>query len=70
MASGGSFISIYDKQFNSRQDALTAGLNELIQMMSSKVGNADTSNYKQSILMATLKDIGKFKISTVQLSLF
>lgn len=70
MAGGGSFISVYDKQFKSRQDALTAGLNELKEMMLSKVGNADTSNYNQSILTATLKDIAKFEVSMVQLSLF
>lgn len=70
MAGGGSFISVYDKQFKSRPDALTAGLKELKEIMSSKVGNVDTSNYNQFILTATLKDIAKFEVSMVQLSLF
>lgn len=70
MAGGGSLISVYDKQFNSRQVALTAGLNELKEMMSAKLGNSDTSNYNQSVLTATLKDIAKFEVSMVQLSLF
>ncbi|WP_276348953.1 hypothetical protein [Daejeonella sp. JGW-45] len=70
MAGGGSFISVYDKHFKNRQDALTAGLNELKEMMSSKVGNSDNSNYNQSILTATLKDIAKFEVSMIQLSLF
>lgn len=59
-----------DKQFKSRQYALAAGLNEPNEMMSSKVGKADTSNYNQSILTASLKDIAKFEVSMVQLSLF
>lgn len=70
MAGGGSLISVYDKQFNGRHDALTAGLNELKEMMSAKLGNSDTSNYNQSVLITTLKDIAKFEVSMVQLSLF
>jgi hypothetical protein len=70
MAGGGSFLSVYDKQLRSREDALTTGLNELKNMMWAKVGDSDTSNYNQSVINATLKDIIKFQVSQVQLSLF
>lgn len=70
MAGGGSFLSVYDKRFKSRQDALTTGLNELKIMMSAKIGDSDTSNYNQSVINATLKDIIKFQVNQVQLSLF
>jgi hypothetical protein len=39
-------------------------------MMTEKIGHRDTTNYKQPILMATLKDIVKSQIGLVQLSLF
>lgn len=70
MAGGGSFLSVYDKQFKSRQDALTSGLDELKTMMSAKIGDSDTSNYNQAVINATLKDIIKFQVDQVQLSLF
>lgn len=69
-AGGGSALSVYGKQFKSREDALTCGLNELKDMMADKIGNSDTSNYKQPIILATLRDITKAKINMVQLSLF
>lgn len=69
-AEGGYHLSVYGKQFKSREDALTCGLNELKDMMTDKIGNTDTSNYKQSIILATLREITKVKISMVQLTLF
>jgi hypothetical protein len=69
-AGGGSALSVYDKQFKSHEDALTCGLNELKDMMTDKIGNTDTSNYKQPIILATLREITKVKISMVQLTLF
>ena len=69
-AGGGSALSVYDKTFKSREDALTYALNELKNMMTAKIGNADTSNYKQPIILATLREITKVKISMVQLSIF
>ena len=69
-AGGGSALSVYGKQFKSREDAMTCGLNQLKDMMTTKLNNADTSNYKQPIILATLRDITKAQINMVQLSLF
>jgi hypothetical protein len=69
-AGGGYGLSVYGKQFKSREDAMTCGLNDLKSTMTAKIGNTDTSNYKQCIIMATLKDITKAPINMVQLSLF
>ena len=69
-AGGGSALSVYDKQFKSRQDALTFALNKLKGMMAEKIGNTDTTNYKQTIILATLKEITKAQVNMVQLALF
>jgi len=69
-AGGGSALSVYDKQFKSRQDALTFALNKLKDMMTDKIGNTDTTNYKQPIILATLREIAKAQINMVQLPLF
>ena len=68
---GGCYgLSVYGKQFKSRQDALTFALNELKVMMTKKIGSTDTTNDKQPIILATLRDIEKAHIGLVQLSLF
>ena len=69
-AGGGWALSVYDKRFKSREDALTFALNKLKDMMTEKIGNTDTTNYKQSIILATLREIAKAQINLVQLSLF
>jgi len=69
-AGGGSALSVYDKQFKSCEDALTFSLNKLKDMMTDKIGNTDTNNYKQPIILATLREIAKVQINIVQLSLF
>jgi hypothetical protein len=69
-AGGGSALSVYDKQFQSREQALTAALNKLKDMMTEKIGNSDNCNYKQQIIIATLRDIVKMQVNMVQLSLF
>jgi hypothetical protein len=69
-AGGGYHLSVYGKQFNTREAAFACGLNELKDLMNSKLGNTDTSNYKQPIINATLKDILKAESSLFQLSLF
>jgi len=38
--------------------------------MDEKVGNTDTGNYNQKIIKATLKDIDRFRVAELQLSLF
>ncbi|CAN5514686.1 hypothetical protein BH09BAC6_BH09BAC6_34290 [soil metagenome] len=68
---GGCFgLSVYGKQFKCRQDALSFALNELKTMMTKKIGSTDTTNDKQPVILATLRDIAKAQINFVQLSLF
>ena len=68
---GGCYgLSVYGKQFKSRQDALSHALNELKTMMTKRIGSTDTTNDKQPVILATLRDIEKKQISFFQLSLF
>jgi len=68
---GGCYgLSVYGKQYKSRQEALTYALNELKIMMTKKIGSSDTTNDKQPVILATLRDIDKELFSMVQLSLF
>ena len=70
VAGGGHGLSVYGKQFKSRQDAFSFGLNELKIMMTKRIGSTDTTNDKQPIILATLRDIEKASIAMVQLTLF
>jgi hypothetical protein len=70
VAGGCCGLSVYGKQFSSRQAALTYALNELKVMMTKKIGSTDTTNDKQPIILATLRDIEKAQVGMVQLSLF
>ena len=68
---GGCYgLSVYGKQFKSRQDALNFALNGLKTMMIKKIGSTDTTNDKQPVILATLRDIDKAMLSMVQLTLF
>jgi len=68
---GGCFgLSVYGKQFKSRHDAFNHALNELKTMMIKKIGSTDTTNDKQPVILATLRDIERAQISIVQLTLF
>ena len=68
---GGCYgLSVYGKQFKSRQDALSFALNELKMMMIKKIGSTDTTNDKQPIILATLREIAKTEVNMVQLPLF
>ncbi|WP_462265871.1 hypothetical protein [Mucilaginibacter sp.] len=69
-AGGGSALSVYGKQFKTRELAVNAGMAELKKMMTEKLNNADTTNYKQPVILGTLRDLEKFEISRIQLSLF
>jgi hypothetical protein len=69
-AGGGYALSVYDKKFNSRDQAYTAALNDLKSQMAAKVGSTDTTNDKQPIILATLRDIEKAQMEMVQLTLF
>ncbi|MDP9077780.1 MAG: hypothetical protein M3O71_10185 [Bacteroidota bacterium] len=70
LAGGGYGLSVYGKQFQSRKDALACALAELKQMMTDKIGDSDTSNYKQPTIIATIKAIDQQLVGLVQLSLF
>lgn len=70
VAGGGYGLSVYGKQFKSRQDALSHALNELKVMMTKKIGSTDTTNDRQPTILATLRDIEKAQLNMVQLSLF
>jgi hypothetical protein len=68
---GGCFgLSVYGKKFKSRNEAFSNGLAELKSMMTAKLNNTDTSNYKPATIAATLRDITKAELSMVQLTLF
>ena len=70
VAGGGFGLSVYGKQFRSRQNALSFSLNELKIMMTKKIGSTDTTNDKQPVILATLRDIDKTLRDMVQLTLF
>ena len=68
---GGCYgLSVYGKQFKNREDALNCALNELKIMMTKKIGSTDTTNDKQPIIVATLRDIEKMQVGMFQLTLF
>ena len=68
---GGCFgLSVYGKQFKSRDDAFNFALKELKVMMTKKIGSSDTTNDKQPVILATLRDIEKAQVNMVQLCLF
>lgn len=68
---GGCYgLSVYGKPFKNRQDALNHALKELKTMMTKKIGSTDTTNDKQPIILATLRDIEKAQLNIVQLTLF
>ncbi|MBD1385831.1 hypothetical protein IDJ75_11120 [Mucilaginibacter rigui] len=69
-AGGGCGLSVYGKQFKSRENAVKIGIAELKNLMSEKLGHSDTSNYKQPIIQGTLKSIAKYEIDSTQLTLF
>jgi hypothetical protein len=68
---GGCYgLSVYGKQFKSREAALNYALNDLKGMMTTKIGSTDITNDKQPIILATLRDIEKVKLGMVQMTLF
>lgn len=68
---GGCYgLSVYGKQFKSRHDALSFALRELKTMMTKKIGSTDTTNDKQPVILATLRDIEKLQFGLVQFTLF
>ena len=69
-AGSSSGICVYDQTFANREVALKDARAKLKKMMLAKVGDKDTTNYNQKIIAATLKEIDKLEISSVQLTLF
>lgn len=69
-AGGGSALSVYDPPFANREAALTTALTKLKVMFIGKIGAADTTNYKQEVILKTLKAIEEAQVGLVQLSLF
>lgn len=69
-AGSSSGICVYTPIFSSRDGALHHAIQKLKNVMMSKVGDKDTTNYNQKIILATLKSIENMKIAKVQLSLF
>jgi hypothetical protein len=69
-AGGGCGLSVYGKQFKSRESALTFALNDLKAMMTERVGSTDTTNDKQPIILSTLRDIETAIVGLYQLTLF
>lgn len=69
-ADGGCGLSVYGKQFKSREAAVAAGILELKTMMTAKIGNSDRSNYNPQVIRGTLNAIAKYEVNTIQLALF
>jgi hypothetical protein len=63
-------LSVYGRQYQSREAAMNAGITELKTAMTSVLDHSDTTNYKQDIIKYTLKAINQFQLSLVQLTLF
>ncbi|WP_461791539.1 hypothetical protein [Pedobacter sp.] len=63
-------LSVYAPPLPSRQAAIDAGLADLKAKFSKVLGNPDTMNYRQAVIVKTLADIVAFQHSQVQLTLF
>ena len=70
VAGGGYGLSVYGKQFENRTATLADALNDLKAKMLSRIGSTDTTNDKQPIILATLRDIERAQTGMVQLTLF
>lgn len=69
-AGSSSGLSVYNKTFGSKALAFSEALSVLKLRMEEKLRDSDTGNYNQKIINATLKDIGKYRVNQVQLTLF
>jgi hypothetical protein len=63
-------LCVFCKKYANRDAALTAALAEMKAKMTQYIGNSDTTNYKQDVLIKTLKAISKEEVGMVQLTLF
>ena len=69
-AGSSSGLSVYNNSFGPKGLAFGEALSVLKLRMEEKLGDSDTGNYNQKIINATLRDIGKYRVNQVQLSLF
>jgi hypothetical protein len=69
-AGGGCGLSVYGKQFRSREAAANAGILQFKTMMTAKVGDSDRSNFNPQVIRGTLNDIARYEVESVQLTLF
>ncbi|KLT64745.1 hypothetical protein [Pedobacter sp. BMA] len=69
-AGSSSGICVYGNAFPSKDQAQKYAADRLKQMMQSNIGSSDTKNYNQKVILATLKDLEKLEVSTIQLALF
>jgi hypothetical protein len=69
-AGSSSGICVYDPVFASKEEALRNAVDQLKNMMLPKVGDKDTTNYNQQIILATIRDIDAYEVRKVQLTLF
>lgn len=70
VAGGSGPLCVFCKKYPNREVCLQTALAELKSDMTKYIGNSDASNYKQEVLMKTLKAIAAFQLSQVQLALF
>lgn len=63
-------LCVFCKKYPDREVCLTTALAALKADMLKYIGNSDTTNYKQDVLLKTLKAIAAFQVSQVQLALF
>ena len=70
IAGSSSGICVYGKIFPSKDQAQRYAADHLKRMMLPKVGNSDTTNFNQKVILATLKDLERLEVNTVQLALF
>jgi hypothetical protein len=63
-------LCVFCTKYPNREAALTAAIAEMKGKMSAGIGNKDTLNYKQDLLVKTLKAISALEVGMVQLSLF
>lgn len=69
-AGGAWSLSVYGRVFTGRTDALNAGIADLKNRFSLVLGDPDTTNFSQPVIIRTLRDIAVYQNAQVQLSLF
>ncbi|MDN3548797.1 hypothetical protein [Mucilaginibacter aquaedulcis] len=63
-------LGVFCTKYPHRDAALSAALADMKTQMTKYLGNSDTMNYKQDVLLKTLKAIAALQVAQVQFSLF